>query len=137
MADSFPRLQIMSYDLINRRDTKTGHHTSAKGSLNTVVTYLNNGFDASKLNLGIALYAKWFTTIDRADCSGGPIGCPVVVLENPKDGSDTGKSGSMTFEADNFAPVPASLTQSPDGSCGSGTTYTCGSSVCCGGYGYW
>ncbi|KAI1074315.1 glycoside hydrolase family 18 protein [Whalleya microplaca] len=87
-------VNVMTYDLMNRRDTKTSHHTSVKGSLNSINKYLDLGMDASKMNLGIAFYAKWFKT--KGECT-EPIGCETVLLEDA-NGQDTGMSGAVTFK---------------------------------------
>ncbi|RYP49351.1 hypothetical protein DL768_004911 [Monosporascus sp. mg162] len=91
--DAVDVVNVMTYDLMNRRDNTTTHHTSVKASLNTIDTYLALGFDACKLNLGFAFYAKFFET--QGQCS-QPIGCPTVLLEDA-NGGDTGKSGAVTF----------------------------------------
>lgn len=90
----------MSYDLMNRRDNVTNHHTGIEGSLTTIDTYLERGMTASKMNLGFAFYAKWFTTADGETCD-QPTGCKTAVMEAP-DGSDTGLSGAVTFETENY-----------------------------------
>lgn len=95
--DTVDMVNIMSYDLMNRRDNVTKHHTSIQGSLEAVKNYLSIGMDASKGNLGIAFYAKYFTTDPSSDCSTQPIGCATVELEDA-NGQDTGKSGALTFE---------------------------------------
>ena len=128
-------VNVMTYDLMNRRDNKTTHHTSLKGSLSAIETYITRGFTPSKINLGFAFYAKWFTTAAGQKCD-NPIDCPTDVLEDA-NGADTGKSGAMTFESSNFASVPTDLTDSPDASCGAGTHYRCTANNCCGQYGYW
>ncbi|KAI0397085.1 glycoside hydrolase family 18 protein [Xylariaceae sp. FL0594] len=99
-ADKVPNItkivdfvNVMAYDLMNRRDNVTNHHTSVQGSLQTVQKYLDLGMDAAKMNLGIAFYAKWFTTSE--DCSSKPIGCKTVPLED--NGEDTEMSGPVTF----------------------------------------
>lgn len=125
---------VMTYDLMNRRDTVTTHHTDVVGSLQAIDRYLQLGFDARKLNLGFAFYAKFFTTAPGVTCTQG-VGCPTVLLE-AADGSDTGKSGALTFEAPNFAAVPKNLTLTPDQSCGPGTFYKCGGTDCCSQYGF-
>lgn len=94
----------MAYDLMNRRDNVTNHHTSVEDSLETVDIYIERGFTPSKLILGFAFYAKWFTTEAGADCT-EPIGCPVVELEGP-DGSDTLQSGAVTFEVSSYQNNP-------------------------------
>lgn len=91
----------MTYDLMNRRDNVTDHHTGIEGSKKSIDIYIERGMTASKMNLGFAFYAKWFTTEDGAKCT-EPTGCPVALLEAP-DGSDTGLSGAITFEKENFA----------------------------------
>lgn len=64
-----------------------------KGSLRAIDKYLDLGFDASKLTLGFAFYAKYFQTQGQCD---HPIGCPTVELEDA-NGTDTMKSGAVTF----------------------------------------
>ncbi|KAM5349385.1 hypothetical protein ACJ41O_005890 [Fusarium nematophilum] len=124
-------VNVMTYDLMNRRDSYTTHHTSVQGTFRAVDQYIALGFPPSKLTIGIPFYAKWFTTKEGYTCD-KPIGCPTELLEDPKDGSDTGKSGSMTFEAANFVSPPTNLTLSPDATCGAGTSFKCGEGFCCG-----
>ncbi|KAF4341558.1 chitinase [Fusarium beomiforme] len=122
-------VHVMTYDLMNRRDKYTTHHVSVQGTARALDKYLSLGFPADKLVLGIPFYAKWFTTKKGYKCE-HPIGCPTELLENP-DGSDTGKSGSMTFEAANFAAPPTNLTTSTDATCGAGTFLKCPTGTCC------
>ncbi|KAI1814952.1 glycoside hydrolase family 18 protein [Poronia punctata] len=86
-------VNVMSYDLMNRRDNVTNHHSSVQGSLKAVEKYIELGVDAAKINLGLAFYAKFFATIE--DCT-EPLGCQTDVLED-ESGTDTGKSGATTF----------------------------------------
>lgn len=97
LFDTVDMVNIMSYDLMNRRDNVTKHHTSIKDSLETVNNYINIGMNATKGNLGIAFYAKYFTTDPLSDCATNPLGCATVQLEDA-NGQDTGKSGAVTFE---------------------------------------
>ncbi|CRG89087.1 hypothetical protein PISL3812_06122 [Talaromyces islandicus] len=90
-------VNIMSYDLMNRRDNVTKHHTSIKGSLEAVNNYIDIGMNASQGNLGIAFYSKYFYTDPASDCATEPLGCATVALEDAQ-GQDTGKSGAVTFE---------------------------------------
>lgn len=133
-------VNLMSYDLMNRRDTTTKHHTDIKGSLAAVEAYIARGVTPAKMNLGIAFYAKYFTLPANSTCA-GPIGCPIVAAEST-DGLDTGTSGAVTFEASSF-PVTvdtSSLTASTDGSCGTGTSFMCATTgtggPCCSQYGW-
>ncbi|KAH8678295.1 putative glycosyl hydrolase, family 18 [Xylariales sp. PMI_506] len=135
-------VNVMTYDLMNRRDNATKHHTDVNGSLATIESYLDLGLDPAKINLGMAYYAKYFETEPGYNCSAiGPVGCPIVTAELA-DGSDAGTSGAITFEAANYAAaeVPTDLTVSADGSCGTGTTFTClgaaDNATCCSQYGY-
>ncbi|KAF0637922.1 hypothetical protein FPSE5266_03767 [Fusarium pseudograminearum] len=123
-------VNVMTYDLMNRRDHYTTHHVSIAGAARAIDKYISLGFPPSKLVLGIPFYAKYFMTKKGYTCT-EPIGCPTELLENPEDGSDTGKSGSMTFEAANFAAAPTNLTTSTDATCGAGTFFKCPAGSCC------
>ncbi|KAH7152886.1 glycoside hydrolase superfamily [Dactylonectria macrodidyma] len=127
-------VNVMTYDLMNRRDTSTTHHVSLQGTLKAIDTYIARGFDAHKLVGGIPFYAKWFTTKKGVDCT-TPTGCPTELLE-AADGSDTGFSGAVTFEKGNFVSAPTNLTTSPDGSCGVGSFFKCGEVTCCSQFGF-
>lgn len=120
---------------MNRRDNLTTHHTSYQGTVSAIESYISSGFPASKLVIGIPFYAKWFATKKGHTCS-QPIGCPTELLEY-NDGSDTGKSGAITFEAANFDEAPAELIPSPDGTCGAGTSFKCAEGSCCALSGWW
>jgi chitinase len=129
-------VNVMTYDLMNRRDNITKHHSDINGSLASIDYYMEKlALPAEKINLGFAFYAKYFTTDPQFECENG-LGCVTVLLEN-SDGSDTGKSGAMTFEASNFAEPPANLTETPDGSCGASVGFKCKAGDCCSAYGYW
>lgn len=133
-------VNIMSYDLMNRRDTVTKHHTDVNGSLAAIDAYLARGMTASKMNLGIAFYAKYFELAANTTCTAG-LGCPIAQAEDA-EGEDTGTSGAATFEASSLPDEvdTESLTESTDGSCGSGTTFLCSGTAtggpCCSQYGY-
>ncbi|KAF3065282.1 putative chitinase 3 [Daldinia childiae] len=128
-------VNLMSYDMMNRRDGTTSHHTSVKGAVNATKMYLDLGLPPSKLNLGFAYYAKYFMTPPDANCT-QPIGCPVVSAENG-DGSDAGTSGAMTFEKAHVhpPPPPPNMATSNDGTCGAGTSFKCPEGTCCSQYG--
>jgi chitinase len=117
----------MSYDLMNRRDTVTGHHTSVKGATAAIQNYLDIGAPASKINLGFAYYAKYFTTAGSCKTA---LGCPLVAAED-FTGKDTLTSGAWTFETANMEPVNASgLVSSYDGTCGPAKMTKCASGCC-------
>ena len=99
----------MSYDLMNRRDNQTKHHTSVQGSKEAVQGYLDIGLPPEKVNLGFAFYAKWFRT--AIDCTGQVLGCPTAVLEDAQ-GQDTGNSGAFTFTASQADTPPQDVAQS-------------------------
>ncbi|KAI4622221.1 hypothetical protein J4E83_004961 [Alternaria metachromatica] len=121
-------INVMSYDLMNRRDTVTKHHSSAIDAENSIKDYLAMGAPPSKLNLGFAYYAKYFTT--QGDCSASPLNCPIAVAEDAQ-GKDTLTSGAWTFERLHMHPVDASsLTISRDGTCGPEKGTKCETGCC-------
>jgi hypothetical protein len=123
----------MAYDLMNRRDTKTAHHTSVQGALDVVKNYLDIGAPASKMNLGFAFYAKYFQTTGSS--SGSALGAPIVQAEDPITGKDSLTSGAWTFEPAHMNPVDNStLKPSYDGTCGPDKGTKC-ASACCSQYG--
>jgi len=137
IADSVDMVNVMSYDLANRRNNVTKHHSSVEDSRETIKAYKGIGLPAEKLNLGFAYYAKWFMTAKDADCKAHPLGCEMQELETP-DGKDTGRSGVLTFEKGTMAtPNKDDLKESTDGSCGYGTMTTCPEGTCCSQYGTW
>ena len=99
---------IMTYDLMNRRDNITKHHTDVLKSLEAVDTYLSRGIPPSKANLGFAFYVKWFRTDPNANCSIEPIGCKTELLENPETGADLGRAGAFSWHDE----VPTELKRS-------------------------
>ncbi|KAF2650470.1 carbohydrate-binding module family 18 protein [Lophiostoma macrostomum CBS 122681] len=124
-------VNIMSYDLMNRRDTVTAHHTSVVGTDTSIQNYLDIGCPPSKINLGFAFYAKYFKT--EGYCS-HPLGCPIVPAESPS-GADTLTSGAWTFETANMKPIDYSkIVVSYDGTCGADKNTKC-ASACCSQYG--
>lgn len=133
---SVDMVNVMTYDLVNRRDNVTDHASGVQNSLDTINEYLAIGADPEKLNLGFAYYAKWFTTDPDSDCDENPLGCHLAKLEND-DGTDNGKSGALTFEASNAAAAPKDLKDSTDGLCGFGAKAKCPSGQCCSASGYW
>lgn len=128
-------VNVMSYDMMNRRNNVTTHHSSVRRSLETINNYAEIGLGGDKMNLGIAYYAKWFTTVPDANCDTQPLGCDVVPLENP-DGTGNGKSGVVTFEKGNMSPPPEDIKVSTDGTCGIGKG-RCPEGQCCSQYGSW
>ncbi|KAL4979517.1 glycoside hydrolase superfamily [Aspergillus desertorum] len=90
-------LNVMTYDLMNRRDTVTKHHTGLKLSLESVDAYLEAGMPPEKLNLGLAYYVKWFKTVSGEQCAKEPIGCPTVLMEDPDTGADLGQAGAFSW----------------------------------------
>lgn len=133
--ESVDMVNVMAYDLMNRRNNVTMHHSSVVDSLDTVHAYQEIGLSGDKINLGFAYYAKWFTT--KAGCSEEhPIGCEVEPLETA-DGGDTGKSGVLTFEASTMAKAPDNLKESTDMTCGYNKGTFCPKGTCCSQYGNW
>ncbi|KAK3305454.1 glycoside hydrolase family 18 protein [Chaetomium strumarium] len=101
-------LNVMSYDLMNRRDTITKHHTGVELSLEAIDAYVAAGVAPQKLNLGFAFYAKYFMTERDACALSSPVGCPTLLLEDPETGEDLGRSGAFSWHDS----VPEDVTES-------------------------
>lgn len=133
-------VNVMTYDLMNRRDTVTKHHTDVNGSLNAIDLYIARGLTPAKINLGFAFYAKFFALAANSTCT-TPTGCAIALAEDA-DGNDLGTSGASTFEATSLPVVldPSTVTDSPDGSCGGTTLFQCTGAAtfgsCCSQYGF-
>jgi GH18 family chitinase len=110
-------LNIMTYDLMNRRDNVTKHHTGIQNSLEAIDAYLDRGVPPEKMNLGFAFYVKWFKTDADADCKTHPIGCKTALMEDPATGHDLGKAGAFSWHDE----VPAELAASFDRALADGT----------------
>lgn len=90
-------LNVMTYDLMNRRDTVTKHHTGVELSLEAIDAYISAGAAPEKLNLGFAFYTKYFKTEHDACAGPSPVGCPTLPLEDPDTGADLGRSGGFSW----------------------------------------
>jgi GH18 family chitinase len=105
-------LNIMTYDLMNRRDRLTKHHTGIEPSLDAIRAYLDHGLAPENANLGFAFYVKWFRTDPQAaNCAvqnHPPIGCPTVPMEDPATGMDLGQAGAFSWHDD----VPSEIERS-------------------------
>ncbi|KOS23408.1 Chitinase 1 [Escovopsis weberi] len=96
-------INVMTYDLMNRRDTVVKHHSGVNGSHDAVQEYINHGAPPAMLNLGLGYYVKAFMT---QDCDPEhPLGCPTQLLEDPKTGADLGKAAGFSWHD----KVPAGL----------------------------
>lgn len=101
-------LNVMTYDLMNRRDTVTKHHTGVELSLEAIDAYVSAGADVQKLNLGFAFYTKYFKTQRDACAVSSPVGCPTLQLEDPITGGDLGRGGGFSWHDS----VPAEVAES-------------------------
>jgi GH18 family chitinase len=101
-------LNIMTYDLMNRRDNVTNHHTGVANSLEALQAYVERGVSPEKMNLGLAFYVKWFKTAAGVNCSKEPIGCKTELMEDPETGADLGQTGAFSWHDE----VPRELSES-------------------------
>ena len=99
---------IMTYDLMNRRDNVTKHHTGIQSSLVAIDAYEERGIAPEKMNLGFAFYLKWFKTDPDGGCEKNPVGCKTALMENPVTGDDLGKAGAFSWHD----PVPKEVSAS-------------------------
>ncbi|KAF7588173.1 hypothetical protein BBP40_006110 [Aspergillus hancockii] len=119
---------IMTYDLINRRDNVTKHHSGVQLSLDAISAYLENGVSPEKANLGFAFYVKWFKTSPDGGCLQHPVGCKTVLMEDPSTGADLGQAGAFSWHDQ----VPSELAASFNRALSQGTYDTVE-----GGYYFW
>jgi len=87
----------MTYDLMNRRDNITKHHTGIELSLDAIDAYLENGVPPAKANLGFAFYVKYFKTDPSGGCVINPVGCKTTLMEDPETGGDLGQTGGFAW----------------------------------------
>ncbi len=97
IMESLDFLNIMTYDLINRRDDVTNHHTGKEGSLRAIHEYIDRGLLPEQANLGLAFYLKWIKTALDEDCEAQPVGCKTELMEDPKTGADLGKAAGFSW----------------------------------------
>ena len=100
-------INVMTYDLMNRRDTTVKHHSGVAQSLNAIQEYILRGAPAHQLNLGLGYFIKWFMADPSCDPE-MPLGCPTQLLEDPETGADLGKTGSFSWHNE----VPEDLAES-------------------------
>lgn len=110
IISSLDFFNVMTYDLMNRRDTITKHHTGLQLSIDSINAYLENGVPSEKIHLGFAYYVKWFKTANshNAECAEHPIGCQAALMEDPSTGADLGQAGAFSWHDQ----VPSELTTS-------------------------
>ncbi|ATY59093.1 chitinase 18-4 [Cordyceps militaris] len=119
-------INIMTYDLINRRDTVVKHHSGIADSRAAVQRYLDRGVPRAKTNLGLGYYVKWVMT---EDCKKGDdiLRCPTQLLEDPETGDDLGRIAAFSWHD----TVPDELGESFSRALDDGKYFEDGS------YGYW
>ncbi|KAH9872701.1 hypothetical protein J1614_005095 [Plenodomus biglobosus] len=97
IMESADFLNVMTYDLMNRRDHVTKHHTGLIDSIQSLEAYIERGVPAEKVNLGLAFYVKWFKTAADGRCDSFPVGCKTELMEDPETGGDLGKAGAFSW----------------------------------------
>jgi GH18 family chitinase len=98
LMQSLDFLNVMTYDLMNRRDNVTKHHTGLHLTMEGIDAYLAAGAAPHMINLGLAFYVKWFKTEHDACAERGtPIGCPTGPMEDPETGGDLGRAGGFSW----------------------------------------
>ncbi|KAL8740955.1 MAG: hypothetical protein Q9190_006390 [Brigantiaea leucoxantha] len=108
ISQSLDFFNIMTYDLMNRRDNVTKHHTGIQLSLDSIEAYEKRGVPSEKMNLGFAFYIKWYKTDPEGTCDKNPIGCRTELMEDPVTGADLGKAGAFAWHD----PVPEEMSAS-------------------------
>ena len=110
ISASLDFFNIMTYDLMTRRDTVTKHHTGNKSSSESIDAYLERGVPPEKMNLGFAFYLRWFKTDPNGVCDQKPLGAKTLLMEDPDTGDDLGQAGAFSWHE----PVPETLEGSYD-----------------------
>ncbi|KAJ4989429.1 glycosyl hydrolase family 18 [Stagonosporopsis vannaccii] len=107
--ESIDFLNVMTYDLMNRRDNVTQHHSGLDGTINALQAYTDPALYAQHLNVGLGFYIKWFRTASDESCDRVPaIGCRTELMEDPTTGADLGKAGVFSWHDE----VPSKLEES-------------------------
>ncbi|KAL7807504.1 glycoside hydrolase family 18, chitinase [Trichoderma aethiopicum] len=106
IAENVDFINVMTYDMMNRRDGVVKHHSGVAESAEAIRRYLDRGAPPHKLNLGLGYYAKWFLT-EECDAQ-QPLGCPTQLLEDPTSRADLGKTGAFSWHDE----VPVELVDS-------------------------
>jgi GH18 family chitinase len=89
-------INVMTYDLMNRRDTIVKHHSGVQDSIESIQHYISRGALPQQLNFGLGYYVKWFMASPECDAN-KPLGCPTQLLEDPDTGADLGKTGAFSW----------------------------------------
>lgn len=89
-------INVMSYELMNRRNHVVLHHTGVAGSKAAVQRYMDRGAPPRKLNLGLPYYVKWYRTDATCDAAYSP-GSPMPLMEDPETGADLGMTGGFSW----------------------------------------
>ena len=92
-------LNLMTYDLHGNWDKVTGHHTSMAVVGNLTVPFavqywIDKGFPANKIALGLATYGRAFRLKDSGDSG---LGAPKHVWQKPLKGQYTRESGFLAY----------------------------------------
>ncbi|KAH8176778.1 glycosyl hydrolases family 18 domain-containing protein [Sarocladium implicatum] len=105
-------INVMTYDMMNRRGTVVKHHSGVADSQESLGLYATRGAPMHQLNFGLGYYVKWYMVEpgceldDDKDASG--LGCPTQLLEDPETGADLGRTGSFSWHD----PIPEDLASS-------------------------
>ncbi|KAK0382726.1 hypothetical protein NLU13_9822 [Sarocladium strictum] len=100
-------INVMTYDLMNRRDKEVKHHSGVQDSAESIQLYIDRGASPQQLNFGLGYYVKWFMASSECGVE-DPLGCPTQLLEDPDTGADLGKTGAFSWHD----PVPEDLAES-------------------------
>ena len=107
ILESVDFLNVMTYEMLNRRDNITKHHGGKALSRESLETYIAAGAPPDRLNLGFAFQLKYART-EHKRCFENPIGCPTLLLEDPETGADLGNIGAFAWADEPPAEVRAS-----------------------------
>ncbi|WRT63846.1 uncharacterized protein IL334_000771 [Kwoniella shivajii] len=97
LADTVDMWNIMTYDYVNRYDTKTGHQSSKSVIEQALAYYKQNGMALDKANIGFLNTAKFFGDVTTCSTE-NPIDCTMGGVEAfETGGKDNGISGWLRY----------------------------------------
>lgn len=97
ISASLDFFNVMTYDLMNRRDNITKHRTGIAASLTAIEAYEERDVPPEKMNLGFAFYIKWVKTDPHGGCDKSPVGCKTAVIEDPLTDADLGQADAFAW----------------------------------------
>lgn len=109
IAEHVDFISVMTYDMMNRRDSIVKHHSGVTESWEAMKRYIDRGAPPHQLNFGLSYYVKWFMT---EECNvQHPLGCRTQLLEDAANGADLGKTAAFSWHDEVPVELAVSFTK--------------------------